>query len=162
MPPAPKTYGGKTVREHAADLGEKPETVRRWLAQGMSPEEPARADWVAQHRKRRHKRPKGELAGGDAPDDLVVAKHAAELRYKQRKADLLDLQYHERSGALIPVEEAERLQARLAAIVKQTFLEMPVAVADRIDPDNPEWVLELLEAEVKERLARLSKTPEPK
>lgn len=159
MPPAAKTFGGKTVRQHAGEIGERPETVRRWLAQGMPPADPARAEWITEHRRRRHKRPKGELvdvAGDDAPEDLIKAKHAAELRYKQLKAELLDLQLQQRSGQLIEVDEAKRLQVRLAALIKAVFMELPVAVADLVCPEDPEHAREILRQAVVERLEQVA------
>jgi len=156
VPRKPKLYDGKTIDQHAAEIGEPRRTVDRWIKDGMPTLEPARSQWVANHKRTRSRRT-GVGVSFDAKDDPLARKISEDIRYRQLKNAQLALQLKQQQGVLISSEEAKRQQVRLASLVKKVFLELPSSVAVKVAAcESIEEIRSTLEADVHTRLNRIA------
>lgn len=130
-----RLYGGKTIREHAVELGAALETVRRWLHEGMPHEDPHRAEWVAAHRNgnRNH-----NLPGNPSTQELVNRRLLEEIRGRQLKNAKWEIELDQLRGSVITVDAAAAKYMTLLQILRTRFDGLGASTADRLlYLDNP-------------------------
>lgn len=156
MPRKAKLYDGKTIDQHANELGEPRRTVDRWIKDGMPTSEPARSEWVANHKRTRSRR-NGVGVSIDAPDDPLARKINEDIKYRQLKNKQLALQIAQQQGLLITVEEAQQLQAKMAALLAKTWKEQAASIVAKLAAcESLGEMRQVIEQDTNQRLRRIA------
>lgn len=131
-----------TRLEVAYRLGVNPQTVTKWIEEGLPVAErgkgrrPSRYEessvrrWVAAREKAiEGQRPGGRAPGGDGDAPNLIASRA---RKELAQAIEAEQRVALRAGKLIPVEEVDKLWSGQVAAVRARLLSWPTALSDRL------------------------------
>jgi phage terminase Nu1 subunit (DNA packaging protein) len=131
-----------TRLEVAYRLGVNPQTVTKWIEEGLPVAErgrgrrPSRYEeasvrrWVAAREKAiEGQRPGGRAPGGDGDAPNLIASRA---RKELAQAIEAEQRVALRAGKLIPVEEVDKLWSGQVAAIRARLLSWPTALSDRL------------------------------
>jgi hypothetical protein len=158
MPRKPTKHGKLTVQQHASELGVPKTTILDWIKSGMPAAEPDRSQWVEAHKATAKNRPKGDSFPAGSPGaQLLLAKHAEDLKFRRLKSKLLELQIKEREGVLIHVDEVAAENAKIHAVIFQRFVGLARAISPRLlHLDDPTLAERIVQDAIDDTLASLA------
>lgn len=119
----------ETVEQVGKAFGVTRRTVHRWIDEGMPKSDEGGYDLIEIQAWR-------TLKGAHHKDDDKGEKEQWDIRYRQYKALLAEIEYQKRIGDLIPKEEVKAGMINRIAAVKMQFLSLPKRVAPQLEGLN--------------------------
>lgn len=100
-------------------------TVQHWLSEGMPVADGGFYDLVAIQKWRTERESR---RAGDKPD----ARDAAEIRFRESRADLAELELKEKRGELVRKADTEREMVKKISVLKMALLNLPNELAPQL------------------------------
>lgn len=139
----------KTQDEVAAAFGVSPRAVKYWVQDGMPRCSNGEYDLMAIKNWRIERKQKL-----NEPDS---EKSKEEARYRKFKADLIELEYKEKCGKLIAVDEVERGRVERILVIKTALLALPTRVVPKLYGRDMPDMEAILSEHIEEIIAEFSK-----